>query len=86
MRQAQFLGQQVECRIARRRVLLGALKMVLRSSQRLHVARAGDEQALGRGLPAGLPQQGLAQRVQAGTGARRQRQRAGGAPGRSVLL
>ena len=61
VRQPQFLGQQLQHRVARRRVRLRGVQVVQRAPQRLHVPRAGDEQALGHGLPACLPQQALAQ-------------------------
>ena len=46
MRAAQFLGQQLERRVALRGERLGRLDMAARRAQRLEVARAGDENPL----------------------------------------
>ena len=70
MREAQFLGEQIERRVALRgqRVRLG--QMLARAAQRLHVARARDEYAFGLGMPAGQFEQAFAQALEAVAAAR----------------
>ena len=54
VRQAQLLGEQVERRRRRRSACASAASRCSRGAlQRIDVAGAGDEHALGRGLPAG---------------------------------
>ena len=65
VRQAQLLGQQLERRGALVAERQRALQVLARALQRLHVARAGDEHAFGRRMPAGALQQRLAQCLQA---------------------
>ena len=73
VRQAQLLGQQVERGVGARASAAAQLQVLARALQRLHVARAGDEHAFGRGVPAGALEQRLAQRLEAVAGAGRQR-------------
>jgi recombination protein RecA len=65
LRQPQLLGQQVQrLRLLRARCCGGQRQVLADAAQRLHMALARDEHALGRRLPAGELQQALAQRLQ----------------------
>ena len=69
MGQAQFLGQQIQRRDGAVQVSGCRVQMAGGALKRVHVALAGDEQAFGYGVPAGLAQQRGAQVLQAGAGA-----------------
>ena len=73
MRQAQLFGEQFQRGVACGRLFGCGPQVRLGSLQRQQVALAGDEDAFGGRLPAGARQQRLAQGVQAGAGAGRQR-------------
>src|SRR5580765_1301153 len=80
--EAEFFGEQVERGVGARGLRKRGGQVRARLAQGLHVARARDEQALGRRVPAGEREQLRAQRIDAGASAGRKREAGGGHRGR----
>ena len=72
--QAQLFGEQVQRRIGLRRMLGRQAQMLMGAAQGIDMAAAGNEHALGRGLPTSPLQQHLAQVFQALACAGRERE------------
>src|SRR6185369_3312651 len=76
VRKAQFLGQQIECRVRARSHLLSEREVRAGSRQRIDMPRPRNEDALGRCMPAGDVQQARAKYIEALARARGQGDRA----------